>query len=433
MHTPVVVADAGEDKTITSGGSVGIGGSPTGKGPGSYTYSWSPAGGLDNVSDANPTASPTTTTTYEVTVTDPATGCTDTDSMVVTVTTPPSPPGGGGGVGGGAPCDFDVIMLDEVTTLRVSCCSDKTLKFYMPSDPDDVHFLVIELGTPVYCGDHPGCGNYPEVIVMTVVDNPPPPPDGMTIVGGKCYDFTGYWDTRMLEPCSQVTFGSPVTMILHYNPDDLPEGAFLPVVAYYDEDAGVWVILPRDTGITAGIGQANGVLNYLHSSFAVLAELPPSPPPPPPPPPSVPSPAPPPPLSPEAHFVASDLAIMPSLEKIQWGALTFVVRSGGNVTVTANVGNDGGQEGSYVASLMLDGQVLGTQKVTLGPGQSQTVDFSIRDNEPGHYAVQIGGLSGEFQTTVWINWWLIGGLIAAFILLVWVAWYYGYYRRRLLG
>jgi hypothetical protein len=127
------------------------------------------------------------------------------------------------------------------------------------------------------------------------------------------------------------------------------------------------------------------------------------------------------------------LNILPSLEKIQWGALTFVVREGGSVTVTANVDNDGGQEGRYVANLMLDGQILDTQEITLSPGQSQTVVFHILDNEPGRYVVQIAGLSGEFQTTVWTNWWLIGGLTAAFILLVWVAWYYGYRRRRLKG
>jgi hypothetical protein len=221
-----------------------------------------------------------------------------------------------------------------------------------------------------------------------------------------------------------------VTLILSYNPDEL-EGASLPVIAYCDEEEGCWVILPPDTGMVAEVGKIAVLLYGLHSSFAVLAELPPAPPPPPPPP-SVPSPTLPPP-PPPAHFVASNLNILPSLEKIEWGALTFVVRRGGNVTVTANVGNDGGQEGSYVANLLLNGQTRDAQEITLSPGWSQTVVFSILDNEPGRYVVQIGDLGGEFQTSVWINWWLIGGLTAAFILLVWVAWYYGYYRKRLLG
>jgi hypothetical protein len=383
---------------------------------------------LDNTGAANPTASPTITATYTVTVTD-FNGCSNTDSVVLTVTTPPSPPGGGGG---GASviqrCHLDVDMLDEVTTLRITCCGDETFKDYVPTDPDDVHFLVIESGTPIFCGEGPGCGNYPEIIVMTEVDEPPPAPEGMTVIG-PVYDFTGYWDEDMSEPCSQVTFGLPCTLILSYDPDELEEGAFSPVVAYYDEDAGLWVILPPDTGRVAEVGQVTGLLYHL-SLFAVLAELPPTSPPPPPPP-SIPSPTLPPP--PPAHFVTSGLTIVPSLEKIEWGTLTFVVREGGNVTVTANLGNDGGQEGSYLANLKINGQTYDTKAIFLSPGQSQTIDFRILDNEPGRYIVQIGDLGGEFQASVWVNWWLIGGLTAAFILLVWAAWYYGYYRRRLKG
>jgi hypothetical protein len=101
--------------------------------------------------------------------------------------------------------------------------------------------------------------------------------------------------------------------------------------------------------------------------------------------------------------------------------------------VTANVGNDGGQEGSYLANLMINGQTHDTQAIFLSPEQSQAIVFTIPDNEPGRYVVQIGDLGGEFQASVWVNWWLIGGLTAAFILLVWAAWYYGYYRRRLKG
>lgn len=53
-----------------------------------YTYTWSPTRGLDLSKPFNPLASPTTTTTYTVTVTDPATGCSATKSIVVNVTQP---------------------------------------------------------------------------------------------------------------------------------------------------------------------------------------------------------------------------------------------------------------------------------------------------------------------------------------------------------
>ncbi|GAI86724.1 unnamed protein product, partial [marine sediment metagenome] len=246
-------------------------------------------------------------------------------------------------------CYLDVDMLGEITTLRISCCGNEVLKDYVPTDPDEVHFLVIDVGTMVVCGEHPGCGDYPEIIVMSLVEEPPPAPEGMTIIG-PVYDFTGYCDEDRSEVCPLVTLDPPITVILSYDPGELPEGAYSPIVAYYDEEEGCWVILPPDTGRVAEIGKATGLAGEF-SLFTVLAELPP-PPLPPPPAPSLPLP---PPLPPPAHFVASDLTIVPSWEKIEWGILTFVVGRGESVTVTTNVGNDGGQEGSYVANLKING------------------------------------------------------------------------------
>ena len=78
-----VAADAGSDETIASGGSTALGGSASGGVP-PYSYSWSPAAGLDEPTEAQPTASPTSTTTYTLTVTDDL-GQTDADSVTVTV------------------------------------------------------------------------------------------------------------------------------------------------------------------------------------------------------------------------------------------------------------------------------------------------------------------------------------------------------------
>jgi len=80
---PPVVADAGSDKTIGSGGSTTLLGSAAGGVP-PYTYSWSPSTGLSSTTVAQPTASPTTTTVYTLTVTDDL-GQTDTDTVTVTV------------------------------------------------------------------------------------------------------------------------------------------------------------------------------------------------------------------------------------------------------------------------------------------------------------------------------------------------------------
>ncbi len=78
-------ADAGSDVLSCAGLAEMIGGNPTANGgfpP--FTYSWSPANGLSDETLSNPFASPLSTTTYSVTVTD-NTGATATDDVLVTV------------------------------------------------------------------------------------------------------------------------------------------------------------------------------------------------------------------------------------------------------------------------------------------------------------------------------------------------------------
>jgi len=69
---PPLVANAGAAKSVNpSSPSTVIGGSPAATGgTGPYTYSWSPSTGLSDATAANPTATPGTTVTYTLTVTD---------------------------------------------------------------------------------------------------------------------------------------------------------------------------------------------------------------------------------------------------------------------------------------------------------------------------------------------------------------------------
>lgn len=87
--TSPLTANAGAARTICSGASTNLGGSPTASGgSGGFTYAWSSTPAGFSNSTANPTASPTATTTYTVTVT--SSGCTATNTVVVTVNTSPS-------------------------------------------------------------------------------------------------------------------------------------------------------------------------------------------------------------------------------------------------------------------------------------------------------------------------------------------------------
>ncbi len=80
---PVPSVNAGPDTLICYGTGVVIGNPATGGTPG-YTYSWLPTAGLSSPSVAQPTASPTTSRRYTVTVTD-VNGCIAVDSVFIRV------------------------------------------------------------------------------------------------------------------------------------------------------------------------------------------------------------------------------------------------------------------------------------------------------------------------------------------------------------
>jgi xyloglucan-specific exo-beta-1,4-glucanase len=79
-----LAANAGSDVTICQGNSATLSGSGSG-GTSPYTYTWSPTTGLSSSTIYNPVATPTSTTTYTLTVKDAA-NATATDAVTLTVT-----------------------------------------------------------------------------------------------------------------------------------------------------------------------------------------------------------------------------------------------------------------------------------------------------------------------------------------------------------
>ena len=80
-------AFAGNDTAICIGQSITLGEVPAATGNGDISYSWTPSQGLNDSLLSNPTATPTQSTTYFLTIVDDST-CTATDSIVVTVYNP---------------------------------------------------------------------------------------------------------------------------------------------------------------------------------------------------------------------------------------------------------------------------------------------------------------------------------------------------------
>jgi len=82
---------------------------------------------------------------------------------------------------------------------------------------------------------------------------------------------------------------------------------------------------------------------------------------------------------------ASDMKIIPDR-----------VKPGGIVNIFADAINTGSEMRTYRMVLKVRGTVESVKEVTLDPGQSQKVVFTILKGEPGVYDVDFGGLKGSF-------------------------------------
>jgi hypothetical protein len=387
-----VSADAGPDQIIISGGSTVIGGSPTASGgipP--YTYSWTPTTGLNDSTLGNPTASPTSTTTYTVTVTDNK-SCTGSDSMTLSVQLPPPPPligGGGGGGGGGLPASFiacpatlAVDMQGNITVARMSnqgvLCGTCIAK-----DASGKYVLELDKDTKVTLANNA----VPRLLRFSESSAPPAAPENTAIIG-PVYEISAYPTSYATIP-SPVTISPPATLTLTYDPKKLPTNATEVFIANYDAAKG-WLALAPVPGVVAELGKAQGLASHF-SPVAVLARL------------AEPKPA---------SFEVSNLAVSPSQAQPDQ-----------EVTVSIKVTNTGEKSGDYSLQLKVDGVITSTKQVTAAAGTSQTVNFTTTGYSAGKHQVEVAGLSGEFEILkvsqpANTNWWFIGGVTAIILLVV---------------
>lgn len=73
------------------------------------------------------------------------------------------------------------------------------------------------------------------------------------------------------------------------------------------------------------------------------------------------------------------------------------VISGEATTVTADVENIGGSEGTHTATLKIDGVEVETKGVTVAPGAKETVTFSVTKEAAGNYQIGVDGLTGTLR------------------------------------
>jgi hypothetical protein len=250
--------------------------------------------------------------------------------------------------------------------------------------PDVSHSLLLERGTlaPIVNGQL-----HYIIFVRELEEIPPVPENTVALV---VFNVT---------PAGAM-FDRNIFLTLGLNQTQLPENALNVTMAYYDSVNGRWEELDYEAGGPDGVAEItlSAPINHF-SIFGVLAQLTSTP-------------------TQPAHFVSSGLNIVPGVEQT-----AFVTKTGQTVTITANVFNDGWQEGTFTAVLKLNGQTIDSKMVTVPAGQSKQVSFTRSGLDYGKYEVEVAGLTGEFTASRTITWWLIIVIIAAIGLIIWgVVW-----------
>jgi uncharacterized repeat protein (TIGR01451 family) len=324
---------------------------------------------------------PATTTTTLPTTTPPTTPPTTTPSTTLT-----------------SQLYFTVDFLGKIT--RVPASADgRPLEDVVAYSPDNFHLLEIEAGT----GATDSEGNAVTYITIRKAQAGQLPEN--TELVGDAYNITP----------SGTVFDKPVKLTLGFKMEDLSEETVSIGTAYLDSTLG-WTYLESVRNQVAGAESLTSTFNHL-TVFAILARLP-----------EETSTTVTPPEQPNsqqtapAAFVLDNLSITTSASKT-WKNLVFVARYGEDAAIIFDVTNSGGQAGTHQVFLLLNGARIDSVTLDLEPGEMQHIVFKVVGNEPGTYTVQVGELTGEFESSFWINWWLIAGFTAAFILLVWLAIY----------
>lgn len=182
------------------------------------------------------------------------------------------------------------------------------------------------------------------------------PPAGVPAVDTARDGATAFSYFTAAPAGSDVPVFNGVTYEFSVATADLPEGVTAQdvVLLRYNEEEGNWDTLPTTyLGNEEYEAQSPGF-----SAYAIgIAE-------------------------PQASFTVGETSI--STRELEVGEET---------TVEATITNEGNARGTFTANLTVDGEVRDTRSVTLGPDESETVEFTISFDEMGTYDIGINGQS----------------------------------------
>jgi hypothetical protein len=376
-------ATTSSNSPVCIGDTIQLTGGPNGM----ASYSWTGPGGwtsnLQNPSRNN--ASTAMAGTYYLSVFN---GKCNSDNAAVSVNVIQC-----GGTGGGTlppaytACPLTLASDMQGTVATVKMTKDGVLcAICVARDISGKHTLQLDEGTKIT-----SAGNAVPLILRFQETSTRPPTPENTVIVGPVYEVNAYSSIAATTP-SPVTISPPAMLILTYDLDELPENTSEVFIANYDAEAG-WLALASVPGAVAELGKAQGLAGHF-SPFAVLAKV------------TEPSPA---------KFEVSNLTISPSQAQPDQ-----------KVTISLNVANTGGKSGDYSLKLKVDGTVSSTTQVTVAPGTSRTVNFTITGDAAGKHQVEAAGLSSKFEViksgkTSQINWWLIGSITGIILVIIAVA------------
>ena len=261
---------------------------------------------------------------------------------------------------------LEIDILGKITKVKVSS-SGRLLESVRATDAEGQIALELDRGTEILC---PG-GKVPQRLEIRTIQISPPQD---TVVLGGVYRLDAYLYEYSQNP-SLFTISPPGKLALSYDLSDLPPNSLSVFSAYYDAQKG-WVELsPGD------ISKADKLTVEVSGSqiFTIMVKLGP------------------PPLPGEPSFRPSNLVIEPG-----------EVKPGQEISISLIVTNIGGAAGTCTLELKVDGEVRSVKSVTLEPGESEVVSFSIIEDMEGEHVVEIADLEGDFTIVIISRpWWLL--------------------------
>ena len=237
--------------------------------------------------------------------------------------------------------------------------------------------IAIYIPRNTFCLDEKG--NRLKELAIKVEEEVPGPSEDYLILG-KAYDFSP----------GGATFDPYLKLTLAYEEEDIPEELTEDdlYIAYYNTD---WI--PINSIIDIERNRISVDVTHF-TLFAIIAKAPPPTP---------------------AEFIVSNLAINHAK-----------VKPGDEVTITIDVKNIGGMEGSYTISLLINNVLEETKRVILAPKALKTVSFAVIKDKPGIYSVDINSLTRSFEVmevtapsaAPVVSWAVLGILIGGVLIII---------------